>query len=406
MPLTSLTDINLDADQFGVGVPEVVATITMTFRSQQLLRKTIRIGACVPITGLLLSLMSGGLANDIQSGGGPDARIERLLQAKHALEGRRDYAAYCESCHGEQGQGAGGIAAFTDGTVDAQRIRDAISGGHEAKIASAWQSVLDAVRVAGVADYILQAFAQPSEPIDRSAGESIYAKTCSVCHGEQGDGASWAHRSLDPPPIDFTSAEAREMSRRQMIVAASYGVDGTAMMPFSSQLSPTEIAAVIDYIRVVFVKSDDSVAAAAKSQPENERDEHDHAMPADGDMEAPFPNAIIGDYQRGKAFYEANCAECHGIDGEGDGRRAYFITPKPRNFTTDRSRSELNRPHLFGAISDGVIGREMPAWSKVIDDQQIADVAEYVFERFVRPERGAAAPSWEPAPADGGAKKN
>lgn len=384
----------------------------MTIRTQQFLCRAILVAATAGLAGFLLTPNHGGLADDGQGGSGTDARIERVLQAKRMLEGRRDYTTYCESCHGMQGEGAGGIAAFVDDTTDVQNIRDAILGGHEAKIASAWQPALDAERAAGVADYIEQAFIHPPEALDPLAGQVIYARTCSVCHGEQGDGASWAHRSLNPPPIDFTSAQSRDMSRQQMIAAASYGVDGTAMMPFSSQLSAAEIASVIDYIRVAFVKSEDSAATAGAPQPDNHQHDHGQAMPGDGGMEAPFPDAIVGDYQRGKAFYEANCAECHGIDGAGDGRRAYFITPKPRDFTSDRSRAELNRPHLFGAISNGVVGREMPAWSKVIDDQQIADVAEFVFAEFIRPEAGATpeggteAPGWEPAPPDGGAKKN
>jgi len=30
-----------------------------------------------------------------------------------------------------------------------------------------------------------------------------------------------------------------------------------------------------------------------------------------------------------------------------------------------------------------VIGREMPAWEKVMSDQQIADITEYVYQRFI-----------------------
>lgn len=383
----------------------------MSRRTQQFPRRTILMATGVVIASLSLPPMQGGLADDVQMGSRTDTRIERLLQAKRLMDGRRDYTDYCASCHGEEGAGAGGIAAFSDGASDLHRIVNAISGGHEDKIASAWQPKLNEERVAGVAEYVLQTLLSPSEQLDRSAGQAIYARTCSVCHGEKGDGASWAHRSLSPAPIDFTSARARAMSRHQMIVAAGYGVEDTAMMPFSTQLSPAEIAAVVDYIRVEFVESENAVDSIATSHADHHAHAHGDTASIGGSMGESFPEALVGDYQRGKAFYEQNCAECHGINGAGDGRRAYFIRPKPRDFTSDRSRAELNRPHLFGAIANGVVGREMPAWSKVIDDQQIADVAEYVFATFIRPDTGAspndgsATPSWQPALDHGNTKK-
>jgi mono/diheme cytochrome c family protein len=45
----------------------------------------------------------------------------------------------------------------------------------------------------------------------------------------------------------------------------------------------------------------------------------------------------------------------------------------------------LNRPALFDAISTGKRGTVMPAWKTVLDEQQIANVAEFVFEAFVHP---------------------
>jgi len=350
------------------------------------------------------------VAGNQQVGNESGTRVDRLLQTKRMLGAREDYSTYCASCHGEYGAGAGGIGAFADDPVRHEDLLAAIMTGHDARTSAPWLSTIDPVRAAAIADFVEQAFILPPTAIDMAAGEAIYAKTCSVCHGEQGDGASWAHRSLFPAPIDFRSEEARQMSRQEMIAAASFGVDDTAMMPFSSQLSREDIAAVIDYVRASFVKVEDGSNSTETSHAGQLHD-LGHDASATGDMDGPFPNALSGDYERGRTFYAANCAECHGANGQGNGRRAYFVRPKPRDFTSDRSRAELNREHLFAAVANGVIGREMPAWSKVIDDQQIADVAEYVFGAFVRPEVGAGtdksapAPAWRPATADEDAKK-
>ena len=84
------------------------------------------------------------------------------------------------------------------------------------------------------------------------------------------------------------------------------------------------------------------------------------------------------------SLYVANCTTCHGEVGDGRGPRAYFINPKPRNFTHAAARSVLNRPALFEAISKGRLYSEMSAWDKVLSNQQIADVVEYVFKEFIQ----------------------
>ena len=97
--------------------------------------------------------------------------------------------------------------------------------------------------------------------------------------------------------------------------------------------------------------------------------------------------------------YLANCATCHGARGDGAGPRAYFINPKPRNFVDAVSRASLNRVSLYFAISEGRLGSEMPAWNKVATPQQIADVAEYVFQAFIQGQGVATAATPAPAPS-------
>ena len=45
----------------------------------------------------------------------------------------------------------------------------------------------------------------------------------------------------------------------------------------------------------------------------------------------------------------------HGAEGDGNGRRAYFIFPKPRNFLDPATQQTFNRPRLYSGIADGVI---------------------------------------------------
>ncbi len=333
---------------------------------------------------------------------GAETSKDRLLEGAGKLNARASYQTYCESCHGPAGDGrdADGkpitTVDFTGPAAAANLDRDAILAaigqGHDEATRTGWARAVGDGEAGSIAGYIREAFMLPTPAADASVGQQIYARTCSVCHGERGNAASWAQNSLYPPPRDFTKSNPAELTRRKMVNAAIYGSDNTAMMPFATQYSEAELAAVVDYIRSAFMQPATAGAHGRETTvaalPADAHAQHGHGGDG-GDMSAPFVNLLVGDAQEGRTFYNDNCAECHGRDGKGDGPRAYFINPRPRDFTSPKARAELNRPHLFGAISMGVRGREMAAWSKVIDEQQIADVAEYVFQAFIQP--GAAA---------------
>jgi mono/diheme cytochrome c family protein/Flp pilus assembly protein TadD len=52
---------------------------------------------------------------------------------------------------------------------------------------------------------------------------------------------------------------------------------------------------------------------------------------------APRPTAA-DDTQRGQALYEDHCAACHGAEGNGDGRAARHVFPRPRNLRIESTR--------------------------------------------------------------------
>lgn len=203
-------------------------------------------------------------------------------------------------------------------------------------------------------------------------GRAIYERRCSVCHGDRGNGAYWASDSLVPPPRDFTRTDAEALSREVMIDAVAHGRKGTAMTAWGSRLSPGQITAVVDFIRAEFMSRHGAVATRRAS-------------------DAPFPGGLEGDAAKGGVLFHANCAECHGHAGDGRGRRASMNIRKPLDFTAPRSRQAFDRARLFVSISRGVPGTTMPAWSKVLSDQQIADVAEYAYRGFIVGERAAKA---------------
>jgi mono/diheme cytochrome c family protein len=240
--------------------------------------------------------------------------------------------------------------------------------------------------------------AHPTNDPDPAA---LYHNYCSVCHGDKGDGRSRAAAALVPAPRDFTSdAARRELSRERIFAAIKHGRPGTAMVGWSTQLADGDMQKLADYVLATFVRREqagDATAAtlaAAAATP---------SAPVKPNLSAAFPNGLKGDAKKGGAFYQANCATCHGPRGDGQGPRAYFINPKPKSFIDDAARVRYNRPSLYAFVSEGKLGTEMPAWRQVIDPQQIADVSEYVLRTFIA--SPAPAPATRAAPTGAAAKK-
>ena len=305
------------------------------------------------------------------------------------------YHKQCATCHGNNGDGKGRAGAslipaptnFISEesrqrlTLDniTQAIRDGVSGTSM----SAYGKRYDVNTLNGIASYVYDRFINKKElqvkVVEDEAGRALYVKHCSACHGDNGNTAVWARNALNPAPRNFTAPQSiAELSLERMITSVTHGRPGTAMMSFEKRLSSEQIQTVVGFIRQKFMKiggnpvENKSPIAKTAIDPVN--------------MTLPFPNNLKGNPEVGQQFFQNNCFTCHGKKGDGKGPRAHFNIPKPRDFTSVESRRIFNRPRLFKGISHGKPRTVMPAWSAVLSDQQIADIAEYVFQTFVQTE--------------------
>ncbi len=322
------------------------------------------------------------------------------------------YHNYCSVCHGDKGDGNSHARSslnppprdFTRPeaavALTRERMLAAVRDGIPGTAMAGWKTQLSEEEMEAIVDYIRTRFMPPVASQEAGRGRQIYAETCSVCHGDRGTGAIWAHESLNPPPRNFTTEAARqELTRDRMVTSVTYGRPGTAMAGFGRQLSPADIEAVVDYIRAAFMTPATAAGIsgthAAGKPPISGKavpafPNSGNARPTAGiDMAAPMPEGLKGDPVRGQELYMLNCIACHGPNGDGNGPRAYFISPKPRNFLLPASRRSLNRPALFRGISKGKLGTEMPAWEKVLTRQQIADITEFMFRQFILQEQAS-----------------
>jgi mono/diheme cytochrome c family protein len=121
-------------------------------------------------------------------------------------------------------------------------------------MASYWRALLStALFLIFISGSLLpKAFADSS---DLETGRDIFYKHCKACHGDKGNGKTFAANVLNPPPKNFTSEKTKkELSEERMIHSVTKGRKGTAMMPWESNLTEQEIRSVVHYIRKELMK--------------------------------------------------------------------------------------------------------------------------------------------------------
>ncbi|NJD25991.1 MAG: c-type cytochrome [Betaproteobacteria bacterium] len=293
------------------------------------------------------------------------------------------YHNYCSVCHGDRGDGnsraKGSLVPpprdFTRATdLNREAMIIIVREGKAGTAMAGWGTQLNDREIAAVVDYVRNTFMKVATDPKLQRGRTLYAQNCMACHGDRGQGAPAPSGLI--PAKDFTTPQARaELTRERMIASVTNGRPNTQMVAFKGRLPDADIAAVVDYVMAgLMLPTAGSISGTSA-----------HAnRSGDDPMALPFINGLTGNVAKGERFYKDNCATCHGIKGDGKGPRAYFINPKPRNFEDAGFRNGFNRPAIYRAVAEGRLGAEMPAWNKVLTDQEIADVSEYVFRAFVQ----------------------
>ena len=193
----------------------------------------------------------------------------------------------------------------------------------------------------------------PDAPVFKATGEleatkvqrgrDVFQHNCSGCHGVNADDHGIARPGLLPAPANLFHHHYSDADLATILWDGAYG---SAMPPWR-QLDKSDLSAVAGY-----VQSLQTPVTTVSMSPQ--------------DLDAAF------------RLFAANCVNCHGAQGGGDGPAAGALKPSPVNFhvrqpTADRARS---------VIQNGIPGSSMPAWKSRLNDDERNLLARYVQSLF------------------------
>ena len=194
----------------------------------------------------------------------------------------------------------------------------------------------------------LQEYAVPEGMIAASgvveeSGEDLYARYCSACHGKNGKGTNLAELGKLGPALG--NPQFLAIVDHDFLSAIIDG-SGSSVMPAwgsGGGLAKNDISKIADHVLQLR-------------------------------KEAPLYKEIQlvgGEAKYGRTIFNANCAGCHGIDGEYE---TDLIGPTLRS---PQLLSLFDNEKYYETIVNGRAGTAMPGWN-FLSKQDLADVMAYV----------------------------
>jgi mono/diheme cytochrome c family protein len=202
---------------------------------------------------------------------------------------------------------------------------------------------------------------------DPAAASTIYADKCAPCHGATGLGdGSMAGQLPVPAPAVGTNQVSRKASPSQYYAIITQGNLERRMPPFSS-LSDRQRWDLVAYLY--------SLSTSAEF------------------------------IAQGEDVYQAYCADCHGLKGNGRGPEAGGLPTTPTNLTDLELMAGISDEALYQAISAGK-GPAMPAFGDTLSAQEMWAVSDYLRSLTFAPQAAASQVETTPEPDAAGSSQS
>ena len=327
-------------------------------------------------------------------------------------EGKEIYITRCQTCHGCAGNGLGtygGTMSVTPADYKQEPFRSMpddqffwhVSEGLPGTLMPTWKLALSEDQRWKVIAYVQQTFSRPvmhdpdegdlpadyanlTNPVPLTLdtlerGKQIFTRECLVCHGDSGRGDGPYAAGLQPMPPSFDDPEAYGTLENPIFSDADYywriseGLPWSAMPVWKSQYSEDDRWAVVHYVRSVFTQTE--------TPPELLPDGEDFTFP---DIYKTQTIPATSSYARGQRTFLVNCAQCHGLAGDGKGWDGLYLNPTPADLQEDAGvpLEEGDEGKALARVTFGIKGTSMPSWGEFLPLDQRWDAIKYIIDSF------------------------
>jgi len=207
------------------------------------------------------------------------------------------------------------------------------------------------------------------------AGKILFSQRCLPCHGASGIGQGPYARHVNQHPANLNDRISNFPGVDYNFWRVMEGVPGTAMPPWKLSLTEDAVWKIISYEKT-FV--DGVVRVVPGDFSDGEAEDFGNRG-----IKSPVVKDDIN-FSEGMKLFNLYCAQCHGIDGQGDGPASVYINPEPANLT-ETNNDFKTQGQWFWKVSEGVETTNMPPWKYVLTDDDRWKAIYYVQKNFSEP---------------------